>query len=104
VIDTSRNALGPWRGPNAHPASHSNTEAWRNPPGRGAGARPSANTGLALADAFLWVKLPGESDGECYRWTDGPHDPVWQIADPSAGAWFRQTALQMANNAHPSFP
>jgi endoglucanase len=104
VVDTSRNALGPWRGTSAHPASHSNTEAWCNPPGRGAGQRPTANTGLTLVDAFVWVKLPGESDGECYRWTNGPKDPVWHMADPSAGAWFGQTALQMTNNAIPSFP
>jgi hypothetical protein len=24
-----------------------------------------ANTGMPLDDAYLWVKLPGESDGEC---------------------------------------
>jgi endoglucanase len=104
VIDTSRNARGPWAGTSAHPASRTNTEAWCNPPGRGAGARPSANTGKALVDAYLWIKLPGESDGRCYRWTNGPKDPVFGIKDPSAGAWFRKTALQMANNAIPSFP
>ncbi|MDL2335481.1 MAG: glycoside hydrolase family 6 protein [Chloroflexota bacterium] len=103
VIDTSRNALGPWNGTSAHPASHSNTEAWCNPPGRGAGQRPTANTGKALVDAYLWIKLPGESDGECYRWTNGPTDPVYGIQDATAGAWFRQTALQMANNAIPGF-
>ena len=104
VIDTSRNARGPWAGTNAHPASNDSTEAWCNPPNRGAGARPSANTGKALVDAHLWIKLPGESDGLCYRWTDGPNDPVFGIKDPTAGAWFRKTALQMANNANPSFP
>ena len=104
VVDTSRNALGPWRGTSAHPASHSNTEAWCNPPGRGAGQRPTANTGKALVDAYLWVKLPGESDGECYRWTNGPNDPVYGTQDSSAGVWFRTTALQMANNAIPAFP
>jgi endoglucanase len=103
VIDTSRNALGPWSGTNAHPASHSNTEAWCNPPGRGAGQRPTANTAKALVDAYLWIKLPGESDGECYRWTNGPNDPVYGIRDSTAGAWFRKTALQMANNAIPGF-
>ncbi|MEA2676722.1 MAG: endoglucanase [Chloroflexota bacterium] len=103
VIDTSRNAHGPWAGTNAHPASRDNTEAWCNPPGRGAGARPSANTTKALVDAYLWIKLPGESDGLCYRWTDGPNDPVFGIRDPTAGAWFRTTALQMADNAVPAF-
>jgi endoglucanase len=103
VIDTSRNALGPWKGTSAHPASHSNTEAWCNPPGRGAGQRPTANTGKALVDAYLWIKLPGESDGECYRWTNGPTDPYYGVQDAPAGAWFRITALQMANNAIPGF-
>lgn len=103
VIDTSRNGRGPWAGTNAHPASHDNTEAWCNPPGRGAGARPSANTGKALVDAYLWVKLPGESDGLCFRWSNGPNDPVFGMHDPTAGAWFRKTALQMANNAVPAF-
>ena len=103
VIDTSRNALGPWGGTNAHPASRANTEAWCNPPGRGAGQRPTANTGKALVDAYLWIKLPGESDGECYRWTNGPNDPVYGAHDSTAGVWFRTTALQMANNAVPSF-
>jgi endoglucanase len=104
VIDTSRNARGPWAGTSAHPASNDDTEAWCNPPGRGAGARPSANTGKTLVDAYLWIKLPGESDGLCYRWTNGPKDPVFGIKDPTAGAWFRKTALQMATNAIPSFP
>ncbi|HUP83761.1 MAG TPA: glycoside hydrolase family 6 protein [Candidatus Limnocylindria bacterium] len=104
VIDTSRNARGPWSGTNAHPQSHDDTEAWCNPPGRGGGARPSASTGKTLVDAYLWIKLPGESDGKCYRWTDGPNDPVFGIEDPDAGAWFRKTALQMANNAIPVFP
>lgn len=104
VIDTSRNARGPWAGTSAHPASRDNTEAWCNPPGRGAGARPSANTGKVLVDAYLWIKLPGESDGKCYRWTNGPKDPVFGVEDPTAGAWFRKTALQMASNAIPAFP
>lgn len=104
VIDTSRNARGPWAGTSAHPASNDDTEAWCNPPGRGAGARPTANTGQALVHAYLWIKLPGESDGLCYRWTSGPNDPVFGIKDPAAGAWFRKTALQMATNAIPAFP
>ena len=55
VIDTSRNGRGPWHG----------REEWCNPPRRGLGARPTTSTGNPLVDAFLWVKAPGESDGEC---------------------------------------
>ena len=101
VVDTSRNGRGPWRGTRRHPASDANTEAWCNPLGRGAGARPTANTGLALVDAFLWIKTPGWTDGACYRWTDGPRDPVWPRHDPDAG-WFGAMARQLADNAVPS--
>ena len=38
---------------------------WCNPPGAGLGLRPTANTGVALLDANLWIKVPGESDGSC---------------------------------------
>lgn len=38
---------------------------WCNPPGAGNGLKPTASTGVALADAYLWVKNPGESDGQC---------------------------------------
>ena len=63
---------------------------WCNPPGRGLGIRPTTDTGDPLADAFLWVKVPGESDGQCSRGlTDnGGVDPEWGIVDPPAGAWF----------------
>ena len=104
VVDTSRNGRGPWKGTSAHPASDDDTEAWCNPLDRGAGARPTANTAKTLVDAYLWIKLPGESDGLCYRWTDGPKDPARDMKDPSAGAWFRQQALELANLAVPSFP
>jgi endoglucanase len=103
VVDTSRNARGPWKGTNAHPAANSNTEAWCNPPGRGAGKRPTADTNLPLVDAYLWIKTAGESDGECFRWTEGPKDPYRGIRDPQAGAWFPALALELARNADPSF-
>jgi endoglucanase len=35
-----------------------------------------ANTSQPLVDAYLWVKIPGESDGQCYRRTTGPLDPM----------------------------
>ncbi|SDY71396.1 endoglucanase [Modestobacter sp. DSM 44400] len=52
VIDTSRNGNG------------AGTD-WCNPPGRAVGQRPTAATGLAEVDAFLWLKRVGESDGTC---------------------------------------
>ncbi|MBO0515088.1 glycoside hydrolase family 6 protein, partial [Streptomyces beijiangensis] len=58
VIDTSRNGNGPYTG--GDPA-----ENWCNPPGRALGDPPSTSTGDPLVDAYLWVKRPGESDGDC---------------------------------------
>jgi endoglucanase len=99
VIDTSRNGRGPWTAPADHPAGDPQT--WCNPPDRGLGLRPTTRTGNPLADAFLWIKVPGESDGQCYRWTTGPTDPVRGTVDPPAGVWFPQMALELARNANP---
>ncbi|AMW09289.1 endoglucanase [Streptomyces qaidamensis] len=52
VIDTSRNG-------NGAPADGE----WCDPAGRGLGRTPTLSTGEARIDAYLWVKLPGESDG-----------------------------------------
>ena len=53
VIDTSRNGQGPL------------DEEWCNPPQRGLGEPPTTNTAHKLCDAYLWIKIPGESDGKC---------------------------------------
>jgi endoglucanase len=84
--------------------------------------RPTANTGVALVDAYLWVKTPGESDGRCdstegskpRQWdytaynpwnvtgaAQGTWDPLWGMVDPVAGLWFTQQALQLAQDATP---
>ncbi|MFF5898837.1 glycoside hydrolase family 6 protein [Streptomyces argenteolus] len=52
VIDTSRNGNG---APKAG--------EWCDPDGRALGRTPTTDTGAAGIDAYLWVKLPGESDG-----------------------------------------
>jgi endoglucanase len=98
VIDTSRNGQGPWT-PGAHPAG--DAQDWCNPPGRGLGNLPTADTGVPLLDAYLWIKIPGQSDGQCTRWTTGPLDPVRGIQDPPAGQWFPQMALELVQNANP---
>jgi len=101
VIDTSRNGLGPWQPP---PGAYPDAQDWCNPPGRGLGLSPTADTGLALVDAYLWVKTPGESDGECTRGL-GPGgstiDPEWGRIDPGAGQWFPEQALELAQLANP---
>jgi endoglucanase len=104
VIDTSRNGQGPWVPP---AGLYPDPQDWCNPPDRGLGVRPTADTGVSLLDAYLWVKIPGESDGECTRGL-GPGgqtvDPEWGLIDPRAGAWFPEMALQLAQNANPSLP
>jgi len=75
VIDTSRNGRGPAPG-----------HAWCNPPGRGLGQPATSDTGDRLVDAYLWVKLPGESDGTCR-------------GGPRAGQWWLQYALGLARRA-----
>lgn len=99
VLDTSRNGRGPW----TPTATYPDKQDWCNPPGRGLGLRPSARTGDELADAYLWVKTPGQSDGQCNRGVSGSTtDPEWGgIVDPAAGAWFPQQALELARLAVP---
>jgi endoglucanase len=132
VIDTSRNGTGPnsmakfASAPFNQPAnviSALQSGNWCDPPDRGLGLRPSANTGTPLLDAWLWVKIPGESDGQCdaaggvRTWdytaytqpswpTDAAQqalfDPLWGMFDPAAGRWFPQQALQLAKDANPA--
>jgi endoglucanase len=138
VIDTSRNGEGPnpmTGGPDAdmvdytaapfdQPAGVIGTLQagnWCNPPGSGLGVAPTANTGVPLVDAYLWVKLPGESDGECdsaggvRAWDYSAYnpwnvsasgqstlDPLWGQVDPAAGDWFGAQALQLLADASQS--
>jgi endoglucanase len=101
VIDSSRNGVGPWAPPS--PYSTGQAQDWCNPPDRGLGIKPTANTGDPLLAAYLWVKTPGQSDGQCTRWApSGGIDPVRGYADPAAGAWMPQLALELAHNAVPA--
>ncbi|HET9896975.1 MAG TPA: glycoside hydrolase family 6 protein [Streptosporangiaceae bacterium] len=131
VIDTSRNGDGPNNmqsfaaAPFDQPASVIGTLAsgnWCNPPDSGLGLRPTADTSVPLLDAYLWVKTPGQSDGQCdlvsgvraWDFTDftqpgwptdaagqGQFDPLWGMVDPAAGDWFPLQALQLAQLANP---
>lgn len=101
VIDTSRNGQGPWTPDRAYP----DPQTWCNPPGRGLGRMPTTNTGNELADAFLWIKIPGESDGTCDRGLEtGATDPAWGTVPPPAGKWFGEQALDLVQNAYPPLP
>ena len=103
VIDTSRNGQGPWVPTTSYP----DPQDWCNPPDRGLGYLPTADTGVALLDAYLWIKIPGESDGTCTRGL-GPAgttvDPEWGLIDPPAGAWFPEMALDLVHYANPPLP
>jgi endoglucanase len=98
VIDTSRNGVGPWTPPEG---LYPDPQDWCNPPDRGLGERPTTATGSDLADAYLWIKIPGESDGQCLRGTAGPEDPARGTIDPPAGHWFPEQALELATLAEP---
>ncbi|GAA2615779.1 glycoside hydrolase family 6 protein [Streptomyces axinellae] len=79
VIDTSRNGNGPVEGTG-------DEQTWCNPPGRALGETPTTKTGDKRVDAYLWIKRPGESDGECK-------------GGPKAGQWWPKYALGLARNA-----
>ena len=73
IIDTSRNGLG-------------TATTWCNARGQAVGVAPTTNTGHPLVDAFLWIKVPGESDGTCQ-------------GGPKAGSWWNEIALELSRAA-----
>ena len=72
VIDTSRNGNG------------ANSEHF-NPYGRALGELPTTNTCDEIVDAYLWVKVPGESDGAVN-------------GGPKAGRFSHNLALDLIHN------
>ncbi|MDP2316416.1 MAG: glycoside hydrolase family 6 protein [Pseudomonadota bacterium] len=72
IIDTSRNGLGP-----------TSDNQWCNPLERALGSNPTVATTDPGLDALLWVKPPGESDGECN-------------GGPAAGGWWADYARDLA--------
>ncbi len=72
IIDSGRNGNG-------------STENWCNPSGRAYGTDPTAAPAgdVPHLDAYVWVKPPGESDGECG-------------GGPPAGEFWPSRALAMA--------
>ncbi len=75
VIDTSRNGNGPL-----------DTE-WCNPKGRALGETPTTNTDYEKCDAYLWIKIPGESDGKCN-------------GGPKAGMFWGEQAEELVKNRY----
>lgn len=77
VVDTSRNGRGP---------APDDPLNWCNPPGRALGSSPTAQTGYPHADAYLWIKRPGESDGDCGR------------GEPKSGLFMVDYAVELVRN------
>lgn len=71
IIDTGRSGAG------------SNGE-WCNPPGRLVG-EPGGTIGDDVVDTNLWVKPPGESDGDCN-------------GGPAAGQWWPEAAVELTRD------
>ena len=61
--------------------------SWCNPAGRALGTPPTTDTAGAHADAYLWVKRVGESDGSCDH------------GDPAAGTFVSQFVIDLARNS-----
>jgi len=80
---------------------------WCNVIGAGFGKRPTSSTGSSLADAFVWVKPGGESDGTSdtsatrYDSFCGKEDAF--KPSPEAGTWNQAYFEQLLKNANPSF-
>ncbi|MGO4958290.1 glycoside hydrolase family 6 protein [Luteococcus sp. Sow4_B9] len=80
VVDTARNGSGLTPNPGARYASCNNF-------GATLGRRPTTNTTGAHADAYLWVRPTGGSDGECGK------------GDPPAGTFFPEITQQVVRNS-----
>ena len=74
ILDTSRNGQGPLN------------DCWCNPPGRGLGELPTNKTGSRFCDAYMWIKVPGESDGKCN-------------GGPNAGKFWPEQAVELVKNS-----
>jgi endoglucanase len=92
IVNTAQNGNGPLLNPDP---VHQGVEDLCNPPGRGLGPKPTTNTGVPHADAFLWTSPPGNSSGTCNGGT-------------ASGTFWAARAVDLATNANnrlgPGFP
>ncbi|MFL6075907.1 MAG: glycoside hydrolase family 6 protein [Mycobacteriales bacterium] len=91
IIDTSRNGNG------------SNGQ-WCDPSGRALGQNPTANTGQASVDAFLWVKPPGEADGCAATAGQFVPDLAYQLAVNAGGVTDPPPSSPPPSSPPPSSP
>ncbi|CAB4714551.1 MAG: cellobiohydrolase [Actinobacteria bacterium] len=64
------------------------TEDWCNPPGRALGDLPGFVDDDTDLDAYLWIKPPGESDGDCHGGPPaGEFWPTRAFAQARAAGW-----------------
>lgn len=98
IVDTGRNAKTGMR---------KEWGDWCNVDGAGFGKRPTADTGDSGADAFVWGKPGGESDGtsdsgatryDSFCGKDDAYKP-----SPEAGAWNQPYFEMLLKNANPQF-
>jgi len=98
IVDTGRNAVQGLR---------LAWGDWCNVNGAGFGVRPTSTTGNTLADAFVWVKPGGESDGTSDS-SATRYDSFCGKADayapsPQAGQWNEPYFEALIKNAKPAF-
>ena len=84
VINTGENGRGPLR---PRDIVHAGNEVLCNPPGRGLGPLPTADTGSRNTDMFAWTSNPGESGGGCVA------------GAPATGVYWPAYAAMLVQNA-----
>jgi endoglucanase len=85
VVNTGESGRGPLR---PRDIVHQGNEVLCNPPGRGLGPKPTADTGYPNVDMFAWTSNPGESGGRCVR------------GAPPTGAYWPAYGLMLVRNAN----
>ncbi|KAI1499831.1 1, 4-beta cellobiohydrolase [Biscogniauxia marginata] len=97
IVDTGRNAVTGLR---------EEWGDWCNVNGAGFGVRPTADTGDELADAFVWGKPGGESDGtsdeSADRFDEFCGKPDAYKPSPEAGQWNQPYFEMLLKNANPA--
>jgi cellulose 1,4-beta-cellobiosidase len=98
IVDTGRNGVTGLR---------EEWGNWCNVNGAGFGVRPTASTGSSLADAFVWGKPGGESDGtsdtSAVRYDSFCGKSEAFKPSPEAGQWNQAYFEMLLKNANPKF-